>query len=194
VLTVDVEEVRHAYNAGLSVFGGCPAKRSEVLELGEQLRGYVDVLLKEATATAPRMRGELRACALHFLTRARQILEELDERPAPMTEAPLDAAAPMRDRDEVFELAAVCRTALTVVMQPGPLGEPTGLAEVQEAIHRRVCGACLLPIADGEPVERKSYASDSGASIRGYVHARLCTPRQPLLMTVPPQPPRPPAA
>lgn len=193
--TLDPEAVRDAYNAGLSVFGGCPATRAEVLELRTELREYVDVLLPEATATAPRMRGEYRACAVHFLTRAREVLEELDKRPAVTEmEAPLDARPPVRDRDTVFELASLCRTALSVVTRPGPLGAPMGLEEIQDAVARRVCGACWMPIGDEEPVEHKTFTSDAGAAIRGYVHGELCTPRRPLLTTVPVQPPRPPAA
>lgn len=187
--TIDPEDVRRAYNVGLSVFGGCPVTRAEVLELRAELRGYVDALLPEATATAPRMRGEYRLCAVHFLTRAREIIVELDERPEPVEEeAPLDARPPMRDRDTVFELASLARTALSVVTQPGPLGEPNGLEEIERAVNRRVCGACWQPLSEGELVEVREFESDSGAGIHGFVHSAPCTPRRPLLVAVPPQP------
>lgn len=187
--TIDPEAIRDAYNVGLSVFGGCPTTRGEVLELRTELRGYLDVLLPEATATAPRMRGEFRLCAIHFLTRTREVLGEIDERPAlTEQEAPLDGRPPMWERDIVFELASLCRTALSVVTRPGPLGDPVGLEELQRAVARRVCGACWLPIGDEEPVERKLFTSDTSAVIRGYVHSLLCPPRRPLLESVPAQP------
>lgn len=186
---VDVEEIRRAYARGIEIFGRCPATRADVLELGEELRGYVDMLLPEATTIAPRMRGEARYAAVHFLSRAREILAELDQvEPAPKEEAPLESRPPMRDRDTVFELALLCRTALSVVTRPGPLGAPAGLRELQEAIDRRVCGACWEPIEDGAPVEMKTFMSEAGAGIRGYVHAELCAPRRPALITVPAQP------
>lgn len=187
--TIDPEDIRRAYNVGLSVFGGCPATRAEVLELRTELRGYVDALLPEATATAPRMRGEFRQTAVHFLTRAGEILDELEKRPEQTEEeAPLDARAPMRDRDNVFELASLCRAALSVVTRPGPLGEPTGLEEIERAVRRRVCGACWQPLSEGELVEIREFDSDSGPAIHGFVHSEPCTPRRPLLVAVPPQP------
>ncbi|MXM67091.1 hypothetical protein GR925_27595 [Streptomyces sp. HUCO-GS316] len=186
---VDVEDIERAYNAGLSVFGGCPVERSQVLELGEELRRYVDVLLPEATATAPRMRGEFRQCALHFLTRAHELLEQLDAAPQlSEEEAPLTERSPMRDRDKVFELASLCRTALSVVTRPGPLGEPAGLEEVERAVKRRVCGACWQPLTDGELVEIRVFDSDSGPGVHGFVHSPVCAPRRPLLRVVPRQP------
>lgn len=187
--TIDAEDIRRAYNVGLSVFGGCPSTRAEVLELRTELRGYVDALLPEATATAPRMRGEFRRSAVHFLTRAREVLGELEKVPEQTEEeAPLDARAPMRDRDLVFDLATLCRTALSVVTQPGPLGEPTGLEEIERAVKRRVCGACWQPISEGDLVEVREFDSDSAAAVHGFAHAEPCMPRRPLLMTVPPQP------
>lgn len=188
-VTVDVEDVRQAYNRGLEVFMRVPASRAGVLRLTEEVRGYLDVLMPEAMAVAPRMRGEKRDTAVHFLRHAREVLAELDA-VAPLTEedAPLDAPPPIKDRDRLFELSVLCRTALAVVVLPGPLGEPTGLEEIEEAVSRIVCGACWRPIAEGEPTERKRFMSEAGPSIHGYVHAVLCLPRRPLLLSVPVQP------
>ncbi|MFM9812588.1 hypothetical protein ACKI16_29260 [Streptomyces scabiei] len=188
--TVDVEDIERAYNAGVVVFMRAPETRAGVLQLSEELRGYVDLLMPEATAVTPRMRGEARLSAVHFLTRARQILAELDDPAQPVREGPLDGPPLLGDRELVFELACLCRTALTVVRRPGPLGQATGLREIEEAVNRRVCGACWLPIADGEPTERKVFLSEAGPGIRGFVHAELCVPRRPLLVSVPVQPTR----
>lgn len=189
VTVVDVEDIRAAYDRGLTVFMKVPPTRAETLELSAELRRYLGVLMPELTAVTPRMRGDKREAAVHFLARAREILAELDgvtvltEQEAPLTERPA-----MRDRDMAFELAVLCRTAVAVLTLPGPLGEPTGLKEIEEAVSRIVCGACWQVIGEEEPTERKLFMSESGPAIHGYVHAELCLPRRPVLMSVPVQP------
>lgn len=188
-VTADVEDIRGAYVRGLEIFVRCPETRADVLRLSEELRGYIGILMPEATATAPRMRGEKREAVVRFLAHAREILAELEDAGVPTPEeAPLDGPPWMRDRDTAFELAALCRTAVSVITMPGPLGEATGLREIEDAIARVVCGACLKPIEAGEPTERKLFLSEAGPAVHGFVHALLCLPRRPLLVSVPAQP------
>ncbi|MFG3022271.1 hypothetical protein ACGFZQ_27610 [Streptomyces sp. NPDC048254] len=186
---VNTDAIKEAYDVGLCIFGRRLQKRSEVLELHGTLRGYIGILLPEVTALVPKMRGSMRPVGVHALGYFYQVLEELDAKPLPAEEeAPLAGRAAMRDRDAVFELASVCRSLLALVTQPGPLGSPKDVDEIEKAIKRRVCGTCWQPITDGEPTERKAFASDTTGGFNASVHAIPCTPRRPLLMRVPPQP------
>ncbi|WP_329217992.1 hypothetical protein OG352_17460 [Streptomyces sp. NBC_01485] len=186
---IDADTIWSACRAADEIFGRCPEKRSAVLDLGKELRGYIDVLLPKVMVLAPRMRGEMRRVAIHALVRGRQVVAELDQaEPVPVEAAPLDGKPDMRDRDAAFEMAIVCRSYLSLVTRPGPLGEPIGMEEIEVAVKRRLCGACWRPIADGELVEVKVYTSDSGPDFHGFIHAEPCIPYRPVLVRVPVQP------
>lgn len=185
--SVDIETIRTAYAAGLNIFTGRPVSRVGVLELRDELRRYVDVLMPETLAIIPRTRGTMRSASLHALKGGYQVLKQIDgQEPASEEEAPLGERTPMRDRDAVFELAILCRSFLTLVTQPGPLGDPVGVEEIQVALQRHVCGRCWQIIVEGDMVNVAVCPGDAIA-VHSFVHVE-CTPRRPALVRVPVQP------
>lgn len=174
---VDAATIRQAYTDGLDVWGYCPPEPEKLTQLSETLIGHVQLLVPTLTEVAARMRGETRRTAVHVIVRAHHLTEE-------GTGDSLTAQA-----CHVQDLAVIARALLVLYENPGPLGEPTRQAEIEEAVQRKVCGACWRPIADGEEYKRAVFASDAGPGIRGYLHTDSCAAlaevRRVLLQAVP---------
>lgn len=159
---VDAQTIRETYTVGLEVWGTCPPELVKMKTLLGRLRGHVQLLVPEVTAVAARMRGEMRRTAIYVIVRAHHLLDEgAGKSPAPQA-------------CHAQDLAVISRALLALFENPGPLGPPTGQDEIEEAVGRRVCGACSQPIVDGESFERALYASDSSGGIRGYLHTDSC--------------------
>ncbi|MEU0073515.1 DUF6415 family natural product biosynthesis protein [Streptomyces sp. NPDC006332] len=159
---VDAQTIRETYTVGLEVWGTCPPELVKMKILLGRLRGHVQLLVPEVTAIAARMRGEIRRTAIYVIVRAHHLLEESAGK-SPATQA-----------CHAQDLAVISRALLTLFENPGPLGPPTGQDEIEEAVGRRVCGACSQPIVDGESFERALYTSDSSGGIHGYLHTDTC--------------------
>jgi len=178
--SVDVETIRTAYAAGLVIFIG-PKDRDSTLELRDELRRYVDMLMPEALVITPRMRGSMRSTALHTLRGGYRVLDQIDSQ-----RSALEERSPGRVQDAVFDLATLCRSFLTLITQPGPLSEPIGVEEIQSALDRLVCGRCWQVIVEGDSVE-VAQSGDTGSGAPCFVHG-VCSPRRPVLVRVPAQP------
>ena len=159
---IDTETIRQAYMAGLDVWGYCPPEPEALALLRDQLTGHVQLLLPEITRVTARMRGEARTTAIHVIRRAHHRMEE------PVSTVPLAQAWHVQD------LAVIARALLILHENPGPLGPPIDEGEIEEAVQRKVCGACWQTITDGEGYKRQVFASDSGPGIRGYRHTYSC--------------------
>ncbi|MGW9590259.1 DUF6415 family natural product biosynthesis protein [Streptomyces chartreusis] len=170
LLPLDADTIQTAYDFVL--WAPRLPTGAELDTLKQQLQGHVQLLVLDVQDLSPRMRGEMRRLTVHVLVRAFQLLEEYAD------------GSPACD---AFDLATMARALLTLYQHPGPLGKPTGAEGIAAEIHRRLCGACREPIADGEPYERRTFDSDSSDGIHGYVHTELCVERPPLLAPVPPQ-------
>jgi hypothetical protein len=122
--TVGADTIRRTCDVGLNIFALCPFTRAEVLELNDKLRGYIELLLPDVRAAAPRTHGIYGEAAVHVLARGREVLAELDKqnRP-PLDKGLLDGRPTIRDRDAVLDLAVLCRSYLSVVTWSGPLGK-----------------------------------------------------------------------
>ncbi|WP_033309248.1 DUF6415 family natural product biosynthesis protein [Streptomyces iakyrus] len=160
---IDAATIRQTYTDGLDVWGHCPPELKKPAQLRDRLIGHVQLLVPEVTDVAARMRGETRRVAVHVIVRAHHLIEEGA------------GNSPAAQACSVQDLAVIARALLVLHENPGPLGPPTRRSEIEEAVRRKVCGACWQPIADGEGYERAVFASDSGAGIRGYLHTDSCS-------------------
>ncbi|WP_409469706.1 DUF6415 family natural product biosynthesis protein [Streptomyces sp. HC307] len=127
-----------------------------------RLTGHVQLLIPEVTDIAARMRGITRSTAVHVIVRTHQLLDEGVD------------AYPAAQACYVYDLATTARALLTLHENPGPLGPPTRRDEIEDAVRRRLCGACSQPIADGEGFERALFASEASGGVRGYLHTDSC--------------------
>ncbi|MFF7166904.1 DUF6415 family natural product biosynthesis protein [Streptomyces sp. NPDC008086] len=159
---VDAAMIRQAYTAGLEVWACCPQEPEQREQLRDRLIGHVQLLVPELTRSAARMRGEYRRCAVHVIVRAHHLIEE------GAGDSPAAQACHIQD------LSVIARALLALYKNPGPLGPPTRRDEIEEAVLRKVCGACSQPIADGEGYERALFASDASGGMRGYLHTDSC--------------------
>lgn len=133
----------------------------------EVLAGHVGLLIPEVMGVAARMRTArrfgMREVAIHCLVRAHQTLA-----------ADPGAGSHVRAH-HIYDIATVSRALLTLLERPGPLAaEPTGEAEIETAIRRKICGGCCAPIQDGEGFEEAVFVADSSAGIRGFRHTDSC--------------------
>ncbi|MFJ8364544.1 DUF6415 family natural product biosynthesis protein [Streptomyces sp. NPDC093984] len=158
---IDAQRVRETYDRVL--WGPSRPHDAELDKLQDLLTGHVQLLIPEVTEIAARMRGEWRRTAVHVLVRAHHLLENGPGN-SPATKA-----------SHAYDLAISARALLALHQNPGPLGQPTGKGEIEEAVHRRVCGVCSEPIKPGQPYERADFEGEAGGAIRGYRHTEPCT-------------------
>ncbi len=135
---VDAETIRRTYTTGLDGWGTYPPEPEATAGLRDRLTGHVQLLVPEVTDAAARMRGERWRVAVHVLVRAHHLLEE------GAGESPAAQACYVRD------LAVVARALLALHENPGPLGPPTREGEIEEAVRRRIRGACSQQTVDSE--------------------------------------------
>ncbi|MDX3232578.1 DUF6415 family natural product biosynthesis protein [Streptomyces sp. ME19-01-6] len=100
---IDARTIQRTYQAVLWGSGALTAEKRT--ELGDLLRGHIQLLLPEVAVYEPRMRGEYQRTTVHIITRARRLLGKKDA--------------------DVWDLAVQCRALLTLYLHPGPL-EPAG--------------------------------------------------------------------
>lgn len=159
VAPVDAQTIRAAYIGVL--WAPLHPKGRQLDETCERLAGHVGLLIPEVMAVAARMRTGMRHQAVHCLVRAHQALA-------------VDPGAGQRE-GYVYDVATCARALLTLVEHPGPLGEPVGEDEIEQAVRRKICGDCCEPIEDGEGFEEAVFASEASGGIRGYRHTDSCT-------------------
>ncbi|MGI5380742.1 DUF6415 family natural product biosynthesis protein [Streptomyces sp. CA-251387] len=164
---IDTATIRQAYTAGLDVWGYCPPEPEVWALLRDQLTGHVQLLLPEIKGVAARMRGETRLTAVHVIRRAHHGMEGMT------------GTSPLAQSWHIQDLVVIARALLILYENPGPLGAPSDGGEIEEAVQRKVCGACWQKITNGEGYERAVFASGSGPGIRGYRHTDSCAPPSP---------------
>lgn len=99
---IDARTIQRTYQAVLWGSGVLTAEKRT--QLGDFLRGHIQLLLPEVAVYEPRMRGEYQRSTAHIITRTRRLLA--------------------KENTDVWDLAVQCRALLTLYLHPGPL-EPT---------------------------------------------------------------------
>ncbi|MFM9582133.1 DUF6415 family natural product biosynthesis protein [Streptomyces caniscabiei] len=159
---VDAHTIRETYTVGLDVWGTCPPELVKLKTLLGRLRGHVQLLVPEVTAIAACMRGEMRHTAVYVIVRAHHLLEEGAGK------------SQVAKACQAQDLAVISRALLTLFENPGPLGSSTGTSDIEEAVRRRICGACSQLIASGDSYEQVLFASEASGGIHGYRHTDCC--------------------
>jgi hypothetical protein len=158
---IDAAAIRQSY--GTAVQGTVRLPTGQALdEAARLLAGHVQLLTAEVTLLGPRMRREYRRTAVHLVVRAHHTLEERA------------GSSPVARQCRVFDLAILARSLLALWEQPGPLGPAVDEGEIEQALRRRICGACSQPISPGEGAESAVFATEASGGLHGYLHTDSC--------------------